>query len=97
MTDQPTIQLDTTITQVKDLLSADLDDEIVMMNIERGAYYGLDAIGSHVWTLIENPISVSDLCDNLLLEFDVEPETCRQDVLIFLNRMYELGTIALVE
>ena len=97
MTDQPTIQLDTTITQVKDLLSADLDDEIVMMNIERGAYYGLDAIGSHVWTLIENPISVSDLCDNLLLEFDVEPETCHQDVLIFLNRMYELGTITLVE
>lgn len=97
MTTQPTIQLDTTITQAKDLLSADLDDEIVMMSIERGAYYGLDSIGSHIWTLLEEPISVSDLCEILLSRFDVEPETCQQDVLAFLDESYELGIITLVE
>jgi hypothetical protein len=97
MIDQPIIQLDTTITQAQDLLSNNLDDEIVMMNIEKGAYYGLDAIASHIWTLIETPISVSDLCDALLPSFDVDLETCRQDVLAFLHRMHKLGTIVLVE
>ena len=58
-----------------------------MMSIENGEYYGLDEIGSRIWTLLEEPKKVSELCDILLEEFEVEREQCEEEVLAFLNEM----------
>ena len=87
MGEQQTIGLDSTISPSEDLVSSDLDGEIVMMSIENGEYYGLDEIGSRIWTLLEEPKKVSELCDILLEEFEVEREQCEEEVLAFLNEM----------
>jgi hypothetical protein len=76
---------DSTIKQIDDIVASDIDGETVMMSIENGAYYGLDAIGSHIWELIKEPVKVSDLIDILLSKYDVDPETCQRDVFEFLN------------
>ena len=62
----------TVVAQIEELVSSDLDGETVMMSIENGKYYGMDAIGSRVWALIKQPCSVSELCDILLTEFNVD-------------------------
>ncbi len=83
------IGLDTVVTPSEELVSSDLDGETVMMSIENGQYYGLDEIGSRVWALIEEPRSVSELCDVLVEEYEVAREQCEQDVLAFLNELAE--------
>ena len=81
------------VSQIEDIVASDIDDEKVMMSVEKGQYYGLDPIGSRVWELIEKPIKVSDLIDALLLKYDVDRETCERDVLAFLEDLYEDGIL----
>jgi hypothetical protein len=68
-------------------LAASVDDEIVMLSPDQGAYYGLNAVGSRIWELIDRPRSVTDLCAVLAAEFMVDDETCLAEVLAFLDRL----------
>jgi hypothetical protein len=90
------IGLDTVVAQIEELVSSDLDGETVMMSVKNGKYYGMDAIGSRIWALIKQPRSVSELCDILLTEFNVDRERCEKDVLIFLNKLAEDNLIRIV-
>jgi hypothetical protein len=81
------------VAQIADMVTSDIDDEKVMMSIEKGSYYGLDPVGSRVWELIEKPVRVSDLVDTLLTRYDVDRETCEADVAAFLHELEEDGII----
>ncbi len=93
MTSKPQIQLDNIIARNEAMLTADLLDEMVMMNIDKGEYYGLNLTSSHIWNLLENAISVSGICEALLKKFEIDPATCQQDVLQVLDEMVELGVV----
>jgi hypothetical protein len=64
-----------------------------MMSIENGKYYGLDTTGSSIWSLLQNPIRITDLIDSLLEQFDVDRETCSRDVLTFLEGLKNDGLL----
>ena len=81
------ITLDTVVIRVKDPVSSDMDGESVMLSINQGKYYSMDPIGSRIWTLLEQPRSVSVLCNILLEEFEVSREQCWDNVLAFLNAL----------
>lgn len=81
------IALTSTVTQSEDQVSTELDGETVLMSIEQGNYYGMDKILSRIWALIEKPIAVSALCDQLMKEYDVERDACEKDVLNVLNEL----------
>jgi hypothetical protein len=84
---QRKIELDTVVTHSEDLVSCELDGEVVLMSIANGSYFRIDEIGSRIWALLEEPRRVRDLCDQLMREFDVAREQCESDVLNFLNEM----------
>jgi hypothetical protein len=83
------ITLQTLIQRNPEMVTSNIDGEIVMMSIENGEYYGLDEIGSRIWELLETPISADKLISCLLIEFDVEEVVCKTDTLDFLNDMFE--------
>jgi hypothetical protein len=91
------IQPYTTVTQTKELVSSDLDGETVLLSIETGKYYNMDPIGSRIWELIKDPMSVSDLIDILLGEFEVDRQQCEAEVLAFLNKLAEDNLIQVLE
>ena len=79
------------------LLESEIDGEAVMMSIDKGEYYGLDAVGTEIWQLLERPRSFGEICEVLLERFEVDPETCRADVGSFLTGMLGDGMLRLVE
>jgi hypothetical protein len=87
--EQKTIQLETMVQRNNELLASSIGDEVVMMSIENSAYYGLDPIGSKIWEMITEPRQVSDLCEQLMEQFEVSEQECQRDVLNFLNQMLE--------
>jgi hypothetical protein len=87
------ITLESIVYWVDDVLASDIDDEKVMMCLEKGKYYKLDPVGKRIWEMIEMPVKVSDLIDALLLKYEVDRETCEQDVLEFLGKLYEGGIL----
>lgn len=85
------------IRRNEDLLSSDIDGEIVMMSIENGSYYGVNPIGSRIWDIVRNPVKVSDIISVLLKEYDVSKDICENDVLTFLNTLYNEHIIQTIE
>jgi coenzyme PQQ synthesis protein D (PqqD) len=72
---------------------AKVDEEIVAFSAEKGACYGFNSVGSRIWQLLANPISVSDICKTLMSEYEVDPETCEHEVLKLLEKLRAEGMI----
>jgi hypothetical protein len=70
-------------------LTAELDGETVMFQPDAGSYFALGVVGTRVWELLTEPRSVADLCATLRSEFAIDAETCRTQVLAFVNEMHE--------
>lgn len=87
------MRLDSTISYNPDILTSDMGDEVVMLNILNSEYYGLDSVGCFIWQSIENSITISDLVDKLLLEFAIDRETCINEVSVFLQELHQQGLI----
>jgi len=81
------ISINSVVRRKPDLISSDLDGETVMMSIEQGHYYALDAIGGRIWKILETPCRVESIVTTLLNEFDCDEETCRRDTIDFLNEL----------
>ena len=82
------------VRQSEEQVSAEVDGEVVMMSVEQGNYYGLDEVGSRIWELVETPSTVTEVCDALVAEFDVDRATCEGDVIRFLQEMADQGLVA---
>lgn len=83
------IRGDSRIQLDPELLYSKVGEEIVLLKLESGKYYKVDTVGSHIWELIRQPISLDELCGQLAAEFDAPPEQIRQDVVVFLDRCLE--------
>jgi hypothetical protein len=65
--------------------------------MENSVYYGLDPVGTRVWTLVQEPRIVGDIRDTLLDEYAVEAQQCERDLLNLLEKMREQGLIEVRE
>jgi PqqD family protein of HPr-rel-A system len=75
------------------VVSAELDDEVILLNVETGIYFGLDAIGTEIWSALKQGPSEEDIFAQLLEAYEVEPEQLRQDILSFLDKLREQGLV----
>lgn len=81
------ITLNSRVVRSEDFITSTVDNDLVMMSLEKGTYYGLDTIGSHIWEHIAEPIAVHTLCQKLTDQFEVDATQCQADVLAFLNEL----------
>jgi hypothetical protein len=79
------------------VLTADLDDELVLLAPVSGIYYGVDEIGRAIWKQIEEMQPVATVRDRVLEQYDVEPERLDADVDEFLRDLAGEGLIVLID
>lgn len=84
----------TMVKLTKTLNVTDLSGEKVMVDFESGKYFLIKGVGNDIWDMIQEEISVGDIIDKLLSEYEVTPEECETSVLEFLNKLKELEFIA---
>jgi len=78
-----------------DLIVASVDDELVMLSVEKGQYFGVAGVGPRIWELLESVDTENDIVVSILREYEVDETTCRRDVRDFLDRMIEMGLVVL--
>ena len=91
------LTLETVVAGGTSLVSADVGEELVLLHVEKNAYYDTDAIGADIWHQLEQPVRVRDLCDRLVGKYDVDPETCQRDVLTFLSEALREEVVRVVD
>jgi sorbitol-specific phosphotransferase system component IIA len=70
-----------TVAVKGDVLVQDLGGELVLLNLENEEYFGLDDVGSAMWSLLKEMGSLQLTYDCLLEKYEVEPEVLKQDFL----------------
>ncbi len=87
MTNKRTLSLSSVVARNAGVIEAEIESKVVAMNIETGNCYGLNEVGSRIWNLIVAPISISGVCTQLIVEFEIEPEICEREVLALLQEL----------
>ncbi|MEM7405732.1 MAG: PqqD family protein [Pseudomonadota bacterium] len=81
----PAITLNSRITIPEDVLTRELDGELVLLHLGNERYYGLDDMGTRFWSALEatarerQPLASAHA--ELAAAFDVHPEQLATDLL----------------
>lgn len=89
----PDLSLDSVVRRAPDLLAGDIDRDVVLLSVQRGAYYQLNGVGSRIWALVDARITLSEVVDRLVGEFDVSRVECEGCVLEFARTLRREGLI----
>jgi len=55
-------------------------DESVLLNLSSGTYFGLNSVGTRIWSLLAEGKSVSTVCDVIEHEYASERQQIERDV-----------------
>lgn len=79
--------------QNKKVVYSKIDDEIVMMDVESGFYFGLNTVGSMIWDVLKEEKTISEVVAFLLSEYDVGYDQCLQETELLIKKMLEYKVI----
>jgi hypothetical protein len=91
------VRLDSVVVRDGEPIATTIDDEVVMLSPRAQAYFGLGTVGSEIWHAIERPRRVDEICAGLLQQFEIDADTCRREVVDFLNDLIERGLARIVD
>ncbi len=87
--------LDQKIVVSRDTVFRELEGECVLLNLSTSNYFGLDEIGTRVWQLIQEHGLARPVFEQMLKEFDVEPERLEMDLEHLLCDLQDKGLVEL--
>ena len=77
----------------KDVLFQEVGGETVLLDLDSERYFGLDAVGTRVWALINEGMALGEVINTLLEEYEVDRVTLESDVEALLESLREAGLI----
>ena len=91
------VRLNSVVVRDSEPIATTIDEEVVMLSPRAQAYFGLGSVGSEIWNAIAQPRRVEEICAGLLQQFEIDAETCRREVIDFLNDLVERGLARIVD
>lgn len=92
-----TLNSNSIVVRESSFISADLDNEVVMMDAATGKYYGLNEVAGTIWHLLGEAERVDALVTRLVEDYEVERAQCQREVLEALEEMRQRGLINVVQ
>ena len=77
----------------EDVVWRNLQGESVLLDLKSGVYFGLDAVGTRIWTLLHDHRDLQAVLQELLCEYEVNEETCARDLMSLVGAMAEKGLV----
>ena len=82
-------------TPKKNILAQVVADELILLDVVGGGYYGLDPVGARIWQILSDGRSAAEVLAELLAEYDVDESRARQDLLALLTDLNARGLLEL--
>lgn len=80
-------------TPSSDAVESRVGDETVILHLTNGTYYGLDAVGTRIWSLLKEGKQPSEICARIAEEYDVAADLAEADARRFLEELKSNGII----
>jgi hypothetical protein len=68
-------------------------EEMALLNLETGVYFGLDEIGARMWELLADHGRLQVVAERLEEEYAAAPEQLREDLLRLVQELIAKGLI----
>lgn len=81
------------IARNPEVCAAELDGEICLFEPVKAEYLNLNATGSAIWNLLEQPTEVEQLLTALQSRYAVDASTCRQETEAFIGEALKRGML----
>jgi hypothetical protein len=81
------------VTVPEETLINVLGNESVILSLKSERYFGLDEIGTRMWSVLTTAPSLQEAYEILLAEYDVEPEILRKDLEDLLQKLVDQGLV----
>lgn len=72
-------------------LSSKVDDELILIQGDSGAFFSLKDVGLDIWDQIETPKALNDVARDLSDGYEVDPLECQAAVLKFADDLVRAG------
>lgn len=75
------------------VLCKDLGDEAILLDLETETYFGLNAAGSRLWSLLTTAPTIRDAFAVMLEEYDVAPAELERDMGALIDELVGRGLL----
>lgn len=78
----------------QEVLARQVGEETVMLDLAKGAYFGLDPVGARMWQLLAEGKTLAEVCDAIVAEYEASRDTIEGDLLTLVDDLMKQGLIA---
>ncbi|MGB3797811.1 MAG: PqqD family protein [Alteraurantiacibacter sp.] len=88
------MELSDKVAVSENVVTREVSGETVLLDLEKGTYFGLNTVGGRIWTLVEEePRTLSQVKDVVCSEFAVSEQDAQRDVLDLASQLHEHGLL----
>jgi len=88
-----TISGNSIIVATNSQVSSGLGEEIIILECEKGIYFGLNGVGRVVWKKIQSPSRFEEIRDAIMREYEVSADRCERDLINLLQELRQQGLV----
>jgi hypothetical protein len=81
------LNTDCIVQRSPEVIAAEAGQDLVMVSIANGFYYGVSDVAREIWESIEHPKKISELVDCLTATYNVDRFSCEEQTLSFLEAL----------
>lgn len=90
------IPLSSNLTISTEVLTQEVDGETVLLDLQSESYFGLDAVGTRIWQLLQEQCELQKVFDTMLEEYDVDAQQLENDLNELLEKLLDAKLITVV-
>ena len=76
-----------------EVMARTVGDETVILDVASGTYFGLDPVGARMWELMGEGMTLAEVCDRMLDEYEVSRDQLEGDTLRLGEELQRQGLI----
>lgn len=87
------LSAETVVQAAPNQIFSEIANESVILDLDKGLYYGLNEVGTQIWKLVQSSRSIESIIQVLLEEYDVSRETCTESIFALIQDLQSHGLI----
>lgn len=81
------------VTIRQTVMARRVGEELVILDLDSGTYFGLDPVGAAIWRLMSEKRSLSEICDEMMNSYEVSRPEIEKDVVDLAQMLVAKGLI----
>ncbi len=86
---------DSVVKVAPDVLFSEVQGEAVLLNVKTGIYFGLNEVGTFIWTSLEESVNLSALQERLVEKYEASPEQVWTDLVALITDLHDRNLVDL--